>query len=137
MKDAKAYLCEIRTLRRRAETMGERLRELRAQATLLSGIDYSKAVVQTSPGDMMADIMGEVEEMTRRFRDAILEYQTVTEARATQIYMLGNDVYEDILEYRYIRDMSLYAIAEKMGYSYERIKHLHGEALAAFGQRFL
>lgn len=137
MKDAKAYLSEIRTLRRRAETMGERLRELRAQATLLSGIDYSKAVVQTSPGDMMADIMGEVEELTRRYRDAILDYQTVTEERATQIYRLGRPLYEEILERRYLRDQTLDLIADKMGLSYERVKHLHGEALAEFGRRFL
>lgn len=137
MRDPKSYLGEIRILRRRAETLGERLRELRAQATLLSGIDYSKVVVQTSPSDMMAELMGEISVMERRYRDAILDYQRVAEARSQQIYKMGNDRYVEILERRFIRNQSLDQVADLMGYSYDRIRHLYGEALEAFAIKFL
>lgn len=115
--------------------MGERLQELRAQATLLTGIDYSKVVVQTSPTDMMADIVGEIVEMTEAYRDAILAYQRTVEERARWIYLLGQPNYEEILERRYLRGERLEDIADSMGISYERAKHLHGEALAAYGRK--
>lgn len=122
-------------MRRRADTMGERLRELRAQATLLTGIDYSKIVVQTSPSDMMADIVGEIVEMTDAYRVAIVEYQRTVEERARWIYLLGHPGYEEVLERRYLRGESLEQIAAHMSISYERVRHLHGEALAAYGRK--
>ena len=137
MRDPKSYLGEIRILRRRAETLGERLRELRAQATLLSGIDYSKVVVQTSPSDMIAELMGEISVMERRYRDAILDYQRVAEARSQQIHHIGNDKFEEVLERRFIRNQSLDQIADMMGYNYDWIRHVYGDALAEFGRKFL
>jgi len=137
MRDPKSYLGEIRILRRRAETLGERLRELRAQATLLSGIDYSKVVVQTSPSDMMAELMGEISVMERRYVNAIRKYHEAAEARARQIYHMGDERYEEILERRFLRDQTLDQIADLMGYNYDWIRHMYGDALSAFQRKFL
>lgn len=137
MRDAKSYLGEIRILRRRAETMGERLRELRAQATLLSGIDYSKVSVQTSPSDVMAELMGEISVMERRYVNMIRKYHETVELRAGQIYRLGNDRYEEILDRRFIRDQSIDQIADLMGYNYDWVRHMYGDALEAFRRKFL
>lgn len=133
--DAKKYLGEIRTYRRRAETIGERLTELRHQATLLTGLDYTKAVVQTSPGDMMSEIVSEIVSMTEAYRDAVMVYQRAIDERARWIYLLGHVQYEEILERRYLRGETLEEIADEMHVSYERVKHLHGEALAAYSRK--
>lgn len=135
MRDVKKYLGEIRTLRRRAETLGERLRELRAQATLLTGIDYSKVIVQTSPSDMMSDIMSELADMEKRYRDAIVTYQRAVDERARWIYLIGRAQYEEILERRYLRGQTIEEISRTMNISYERAKHLHGEALEAYRRK--
>ena len=135
MSDAKKYLGEIRTLRRRAETLGDRLRELRAQASLLTGVDYSKVIVQTSPGDMLSDIVSELADMETRYRDAVLAYQRAVDERARGIYLLGHTQYEEVLERRYLRGESLEEIAGGMHISYERIKHIHGEALEAYRRK--
>ena len=135
MRDVKKYLGEIRTLRRRAETLGERLRELRAQATLLTGIDYSKVIVQTSPSDMMSDIMSELADMEKRYRDAIVTYQRTVDERARWIYLIGRAQYEEILERRYLRGQTIEEISRAMNISYERSKHLHGEALEAYRRK--
>lgn len=52
-----------------------------------------------------------------------------------EIQSLDNMVYVQILYKRYIEYKSLGKIAEEMHYSYDRVKHLHGIALQAFGRK--
>ena len=49
-----------------------------------------------------------------------------------QIQSLDNRSYAEILYKRYIEFKRLELIAVELGYSYNRIRHLHGEALKYF-----
>ena len=50
---------------------------------------------------------------------------------------MDNPIHVQVLYGRYVKGRSLSAIANELAYSYDRIKHVHGEALQAFDEKYL
>ncbi len=115
------------------------LNDLRMISQSTGGMDYSKERVQSSPtGDApfvqsvlrIAELEKEINAEIDRFVD---EKHTIIK----QIQSLQNHKYTKILYKRYIEYKSLEQICVEMKFSYDHIRHLHGDALKEFGEKFL
>lgn len=136
---AKEYLRHLQRLDMMINQKIKELNDLRMISQSTGGMDYSKERVQSSPtGDAsfvqsvlrIAELEKEINAEIDRFVD---EKHTII----NQIQALQNPRYIDILYKRYIEYKSLEQICVEMKFSYDHIRHLHGDALKEFGEKFL
>lgn len=127
-----AYLRRIRDMRRHIAALNAEVDEHRALASGLTGIDYSRDMVQVSPTDdampnavaKLLDIIAERVELAR-------EYTGMLDECGAALRDL-NGTYADILRYRYLCDYSWERIAASANYSEAYLYELHNQALSAF-----
>lgn len=128
---AKDYLGQIHKLDMRIGQRITELNQMRERLNILTGIDYSKDKIQSTPSS--GNI--EVEEMVD-FENEILkmiEEETRLKNRIiAEIQILDNALYVDILFRRYVECLSFEKIACDMGYSYNYVLNIHGRALKSF-----
>ena len=138
MNKAKAYLSEIRSLKKLADSYEEKIEVLRIKAAGIKGVAYDKDKVQVSQGHAMDDDVIALMEAEKEYKAILVKYHEAVLIRTKQIAMLDNPDYVQILLMRYVmeREMKLEEIAEEMYLSFDRVAHLHGEALDAFGRKF-
>ena len=136
---AKEYLMEIQRCKRAMETLGQKAEQLRAEMEGLKAITYDKDRVQVSPSNRMEELMPRLIDIEERYGEMIFKYHTAILVRTEQINNIGREDYAEILRLRYLGDrrMTLEEIAVKTHRSFDRVRHLHGEALAAFGRKYL
>ena len=136
---AKEYLRHLQRLDTMINQKIKELNDLHMISQSTGGMDYSKERVQSSPtGDApfvqsvlrIAELEKEINAEIDRFVD---EKHTII----NQIQALQNPRYIDILYKRYIEYKSLEQICVEMKFSYDHIRHLHGDALKEFGEKFL
>ena len=135
---AKEYLQQLKRLDELINQKIKEVTDLRERATSVSGIDYSKDKVQTSPsGDAsfvkligrIADLETEINTETDRFIDEKHEI-------INQIQRLQNVDEITVLHKRYIEYFSFERIAVDMNYSIRNIYFIHGRALQSFEKMF-
>lgn len=140
---AKEYLSEIQRMKRTADALGEKAEALRTEMEGLKAITYDRDRVQVSPTDRMSELMPRLLDLEEKYGKAIFEYHKAILIRTRQIAELGRDDYAEILRLRYVefnergRRHSLEEIAVKTHRSFDRVAHLHGEALEAFRRKYL
>ena len=127
---AKAYLTQLRTLEVRIAARKAEADKLRQERTYLQGVSYDKDRVQASAShnaqfERLADIIADTER-------GITELAQRRHLILSQIDGLQKPEWVELLQLRYVEYQCFEAIACTMGYSYPRIVHIHGEALAAF-----
>ena len=128
---AKEYLDQIHKMDVRVGQRITELNQMRERLSILTGIDYSKDRIQTMPStgnkqieaivDMENEIVELIEEETQ------LKHKVIGE-----IQQLENPIYVDLLFRRYVECHSFERIACDMGYVYNYVCNLHGEALKEF-----
>lgn len=136
---AKEYLQQLKRLDELTNQKIKEVTDLRERATSVSGIDYSKDKVQSSPSgdapfvkpicriiDLEAEINAEIDKFVDEKHKII-----------NQIQGLKNSDYIALLFKRYVEYKSLERICVEMNFSYDYIKHLHGYALKDFEDRIL
>lgn len=134
--NVKDYLTQIR---RMDVMIGQRISELnqmRERMSLISGIDYGKDRIQTSPSSGNKRI----EDIVDFERDIITMINRETELKHKiigEIQTLENPIYVDILFRRYVDCDSFERIACDMGYAYNYVCTLHGKALKEFDSKVL
>ncbi len=134
---AKEYLRRLKWAELVIDSRKEELRKLDSEYTYLHGISYDRDRVQTSPsGDAFAQSDRRID-LTIKIRRNIRAMQAFRSKMIEQITGLDNPAYSQVLIERYINYLSFEEIAIKMGYSYNRITHMHGEALQAFTDLYL
>ena len=131
---AKEYLKKIRFLDIKINQKIKELDELRTMSQAVRGIDYSKECVQTSlsSGANFEKAILRISELERMLDTEIDYLVDLKHKIINQIQSLDNRNYAEILYKRYIEFKRLELIAVELGYSYNRIRHLHGEALKYF-----
>lgn len=140
---AKAYLSEIRTYKRIMRNLELKCEELRVKASGVGAIVYDKDKVQVSPKNMMENIVAELVRTEERYGKAIAKYYEAVRIREEQIAGMENPLHSEILRMRYLEEdrngnmMRLEEIAYKTNRSFSSVAHLHGEALQAFGRKYL
>ncbi|MBQ1296667.1 MAG: hypothetical protein IIY21_21670 [Clostridiales bacterium] len=129
MIDAKTYLEDIRIKRQ----LIERLRVRRDHIHMDiggGGIDYTRDKIMTSGGnplEVAAEKMFErIEQIDAQIRRLTLEVDN----RLALLELLDNAQHKEILFERYSQYLSLEQIAVQMGYNYNYVCSMHGEALA-------
>lgn len=138
---AKEYLSKIYKYRRTLQKIEEKLEALYAEASGVKAITYDKDAVQVSPENHLEAMMIQVSEEADHWVSMKAVYERELRARIRMIDGLDRADYSEILQLRYLSNedgvMRLEEIALKMNLSYERVRHLHGEALEAFRKKYL
>lgn len=133
---AKEYLRQLRKIDRQLELLFREREELEKAQTFMRSPQIDGDRVQTSPsGD--PPWMGYLikwEEMTNRIGEKWDELIDKKQLIISQINLLSDTRYMDILMKRYVEFKRFGKIAREMHYSESRILHLHGEALGVFQQ---
>ncbi|MCQ2609007.1 MAG: hypothetical protein MJ197_10030 [Bacteroidales bacterium] len=133
---AKEYLQQVRLADVKMLQRINQLKEVRASISYISGIDYSKDRVQSTPqaGNKQIEKLVDLEAEVNNIID---ETVAAKHKIINEIQSLGNADYIQLLYKRYIEYKPFETIASEMYLSYYRICHLHGEALKEFQQKVL
>lgn len=131
---AKEYLMQIEILSVKIEQKKQRAKEYRDLAALCSGgFDYSKERVQTSNlGGQIEDRIIRYVSLESEITENIFMLQQMKDKITGEIHNLNNSDYIILLYKRYVECKTLGQISKDMHYSYDRIRHMHGNALMEF-----
>ena len=134
----KEYLSQIRRLAVLIDLKNSEKDELRRCMSGLSGIDYSKDRVQVSPepGATFERTVDKIDAMEREIDKLIDRYVDLRATIIGQIEMLPDDRHVKLLYKHYAEFKTLAKVACEMHYSYERLRHIHKDALQVFGEMF-
>ena len=134
----KEYLMQIQKLNVLIDQRIAELDELR-HFDGVSGIDYSKDRVQTSPqGEApFVKVIEKIMILEEQINGNIDKFVDLKNKVIGEIQGLSNPVHIQILYKKYVEFKRLEVIAVEMNYSYDYIKHQHGYALQAFGRMYL
>lgn len=133
---AKDYLDQIHRIDIRVGQRIAELNEMRARITYIEGIDYSKDRVQGTPSSGNKQI----EDIVDIERDIVRLVETEAKMKHRiigEIQRLENPVHVDLLFRRYVECQPFERIACDMGYVYNYVCNLHGEALKAFEEKVM
>ena len=140
---AKQYLSRVPALRRQIASLEQQIEYLTTKAAGVKGIAYDGDKVMTSPENAMEQAMIEVAELTNRFNDRVIKYSRLALKIEKQISAMENADHVELLTLRYLmtdkrgKQLTFDRIAVMTHRSFERTRHLHGEALAAFQKKYL
>jgi len=124
---------QIEILSVKIEQKKQRAKEYRDLALCSGGFDYSKERVQTSNlGGQIEDRIIRYVSLESEITENIFMLQKMKDKITGEIHNLNNSDYIILLYKRYVECKSLGQIAKDMHYSYDRIKHMHGNALMDF-----
>lgn len=132
---AKEYLLQISAGKARIRRIEENIHRIEVDLTHAKGIRYDTVRVQTSPESVMDRQIAELQELRRKW----LTEKTALNRKIMQIQKKIEKLeprYSELLYRRYVEGLPLWKIADKMGYSDDRIRHIHGEALTAFERKY-
>lgn len=133
---AKEFLQQVQRYNDRIREQEEYIQRLR-DSLGIAGLRYDKDRVNTSPDpDQIADVMSKIFEQERILSDMKHDAMVFRIKIIDMIHQLDDNKHKQILNLVYIDGNKLMKCADLMGYSYDYIKELHGEALKAFGEKF-
>lgn len=140
---AKEYLGQIRAMSDAIDHCLDRIEELYNEASGVKAILYDRDRVQVSPSNKLEELMAKIDEEAEKWARLRAKYEREVRKRIDMISKMPRPDYSKLLRLRYIesdeqgRILTFEAIACRMGYSYNRIRHMHGEALEAFRRQYL
>ena len=110
--------------------------EIRTRIEGVSAITYDKPSIQSSISGDNINLYDALIGKENEIKAIILDYEQTRDEIVAAIYMLENVQHAVLLEKRYLeydkdsfREKRFEEIAVEMKYSYDRIVHMHGEAL--------
>lgn len=139
----KEYLSKIQVYRRIMQSYADRIEELYHDAAGIKAIVYDKDRVQTSPQDHMEAVFMKIDREAERYVKARARYEREVRKRMAQIEQMDKPEHAELLRWRYVevkrngKQYNLFEVSQKIHMSFDRVKHLHGEALEEFRKRFL
>lgn len=138
----KQYLAKISIYRRTLRRIEMHIEELYARASGVKAVTYDGDKVQSSPENRLEKVMAEIDNEKRQWNKLHAKYERELRKRVDMIARLDHADHVEILMLRYVetdaagRSLTFRRIADRMHLSEDRVKHLHGEALQAFGRRY-
>lgn len=133
---AKQYLRQILKAERNIKILEEEIEERRTKLESTAAPSLGDKV-QTSPGgDRFAEMVANLADKEIQQAELVYIYKDMRITMVNQIIGLDNDMQVAVLRGRYIQGKSLRMIAWEQHYSYDRICHVHGEALTAFAKKY-
>lgn len=132
---AKEYLSQVKRLTAEVRRLEDEIK-LNRSRLLGAGLDYSRDRVQVSPADRLPDIMADILELEREQAEKIRELCLKRDKILEEISAVPDVQHGELLYLRYVCDWRFERIAKRLGISFDRARHLHGEALRAFEEIF-
>lgn len=129
----KEYLRQLERLNAKIEHKRQEAEMLRTAMQSLS-VKMDADRVQTSHGDKMPENVAALIDLEKEIETDTIVLISTRDKIINQIHSLPNCLYIKILYKRYVEYKRLEQIAVELHYSYDRIKHLHGDALQVFGK---
>ena len=133
---AKEYLRQVMKLDKMISTRELQCEEIRTRIEGVSAITYDKPSIQSSISGDNINLYDVLIGKENEIKAIILDYEQTRDEIVAAIYMLENVQHAVLLEKRYLeydkdsfREKRFEEIAVEMKYSYDRIVHMHGEAL--------
>lgn len=137
MNEAKRYLLRLHTLDVRINQLIEERNDLLLIATGNSSPRLDPNRVQTSGGgDVMARQVERYVDVEKKITRMIDKYVDLKHKMILEIQELPDDRHVQLLNLRYVKMLRFEEIAVTMGYSYDWVRHVHGDALESFGRMY-
>ena len=134
---AKQYLMQLRRIEGHIAVLQEEIIRCRSRLESTT-MNITGDRVQTSGGsDRFADQIAALVDKEQVFLDMIEDYELLRAKIVAKILGMDNPIHTGVLYSRYVENKSLAAIADAYSYSNDRMRHIHGEALQAFAEKYL
>ena len=134
---AKQYLRQLTKLELNIMVLTEELEERRTRLTSTAAPQLGEKVQSSPKGDVFASMMAALADKELQRAELIYAYERQRDIIVEQILGMENATQSTVLYMRYVKHNSLGDIAKALIYSYDRICHIHGEALMAFSKQYL
>lgn len=132
---AKQYLRQLSKLQQRINILKDEIAERRTRLESTTAPVLGDRV-QTSPGgDRFADAIAILADKDLQRQELVWIYENMRDKIVDQILELDNEIQQKVLYERYVHNRMLKSIATEMHYSYDRVCHIHGEALISFTRK--
>lgn len=123
--NARQYLRQYLQIKREI-AIKRRSRAMLIEVSQLSGVDFTKSRVQSTPkGDQIGDIVVRLEAMDKEINSGIMRMLDVLEEIEQTINRIESPIVREVLQRRYIFGERWEAIAEHMVYSQSQIFRVH------------
>ena len=135
---AKKYLQGIRDLEMKIKHRQTQVNFLREKTSAAQAIRYDKTIVKSSASDSkLENDIATYTDIEREIEKTKIIFENRRNKIIGEIHELEDGRHVNILFKRYVEYKRYEKIADEMGYSFDYVKHLHGEALKAFNEKIL
>ena len=130
----KEYLLQVTLLDKKIDANLEMLAIQRSKLTrVTSKLDENK--VQSSGGVNFDDTLASIIDLESEITKEIDAYINLRAKISSEINSMSDNTLSLILFKRYVLNKTLSEIAKELNYSYDHVRHLHGQALMEFRRR--
>lgn len=129
---AKQYLRQLSKLELNIRILTDELEERRTRLTSTAAPVLGDKVQSSPRGDSFAAAMAALVDKDLQRQELVYIYEQERDRIVAQIMALPNPLQARVLYDRYVQNRTLVQIADATHYSYTRICHVHGQALADF-----
>lgn len=134
---AKKYLSQLELIDTQINQDIERLEEMKQSAMSISGIDYSKDRVQTSPvGDKLCSSVARYTAFDEKINKEVDRFVDAKEQIIREIRGLRDVNYIQVLYKVYVQFKTVRIAAQEMKKSYRYVVQVHNQALKAFEEMY-
>ena len=135
----KEYFIKIRNARDTQNSLARQVEELRAMAEAIGGFDYAKPNVQSSPTNATEERIVRLVDTLKEYEAAVIKFSSMVLEAEARLSELSRSEYVEVIRFRYMdkKHHTWGWISEEMGYTEQRIREIHGEALDEFERRYL
>lgn len=134
----KQYLRQGYKLKQEIENLERSLKELETNLDDVKGIQYSKDKVEGGllPDDTnIIEKIDKIMEVEKLIKDKLLELKTFQANLILEILKLNNTDEKNLLQARYIMNLTWEEISKELDYSISHIHRIHKKALENFKMR--
>jgi len=125
------YLGQIQRCNKIISNKYIEIEQLKSHAMGLNSFSYGERVQTSHSHDKMGDLVSKIVDLQSEIQDITYEYIEIRSEVVRTIDSVKNPVLYDILFKKYIEGKPLNIIADEVGYSYQRTKELHLDAISA------
>lgn len=128
---AKEELSQYNDAQGRVEETLEEYRKYQERATKMTAI-ISDMPMTRGKSDKVADNATAMADINKEYLDRWIDAERKRLYITSRIDVIKNKLYRDVLKGKYVEGLKLEEIACAIKYSYDRVKHIHGEALEEY-----
>ena len=135
---AKEYLQQLQKINMLINQRMQEKADLSAMSRCIASFDYTKNRVQTSPLEAASftKTIEKIVVLEEEINGLIQEYVDLKHKIIGEIQGLKNCKFIEILHKKYVEGKGLERVADEMGYTFQYIVLLHGNALKEFSNKY-